>query len=268
MRILSRSIAALGFFAVVAGCAGQNPQQALDQAHAEFQRIVDDPQIQRSAPKDVARAGEALERAQRFADYLGGADDAIHYAYLSQRYSQIARHHSEQLLNQERASRLELERERLRQLLQEARLIDAQQQGQWLEDQMISLAAAETDRGLVMTLGDVLFKADSTELEASANRTLLKLVSFLQLNPQRRVRVEGYSDNSGDATENLVLARARARSVFRTLTDLGIDAGRIEVVGYGERFPVAENASARGRAQNRRVEILFSDEQGSLGPTR
>ncbi len=228
---------------------------------------MNDPQVQRSAPKDVVRAGEALERAQRFADYLGGAEDAIHYAYLSQRYSQIARHHSEQLLNQERASRLGLERERLRQLLQEARLLDAQQ-GRWLDDQMLSLAAAETDRGLVVTLGDVLFKTESAELEASANRTLLKLVSFLQLNPQRKVRVEGYSDNSGDATENLLLSRARARSVSRTLTDLGIDTARIEVVGYGERFPVAENASARGRALNRRVEIVLSDEQGELGPIR
>src|SRR5690606_13159187 len=169
---------------------------------------------------------------------------------------------------QERASRLELERERLRQLLQEARLLNAQQQGQWLEDQMLSLAAAETDRGLVMTLGDVLFKPESAELEASANRTLLKLVSFLQLNPQRRVRIEGYSDNSGEAAENLILSRSRAQSVSRVLTDLGIGAERIETAGYGERFPVAENASARGRALNRRVESVFSDGKGSLAPTR
>lgn len=268
MRILSRSITALGLCAVLAGCAGQGSQQALDQARAEYQGIVNDSQVQRGAPKDVVRAGEALERAQRFADYLGGSEDAIHYAYLSRRYSQIAGHHSEQLLNQERASRLGLERERLRQLLQEARLLDAQQQGQWLDDLRVSLAAAETERGLVMTLGDVLFKPESTELEASANRTLLKLVSFLQLNPQRRVRAEGYSDNSGDVTENLVLSRSRAQSVSRILTDLGIGAERVEVVGYGERFPVAENASARGRAQNRRVEIVFSDEKGNLAPTR
>ncbi|MCO7546205.1 OmpA family protein [Stutzerimonas nitrititolerans] len=267
MKSMLGSIVSLGICVALAGCAAQDPQQALDQAHAEYQGIVNDPQVQRSAPKDVVRAGEALERAQRFVDYLGGDEDAIHYAYLSQRYSQIARHHSEQLLNQERASRLGLERERLRQLLQEARLLDAQQ-GRWLDDQMLSLAAAETDRGLVVTLGDVLFKTESAELEASANRTLLKLVSFLQLNPQRKVRVEGYSDNSGDATENLLLSRARARSVSRTLTDLGIDTARIEVVGYGERFPVAENASARGRALNRRVEIVLSDEQGELGPIR
>jgi len=268
MKTISRSIGSLAVLAAMAGCAGQDPQSALDQARADFQGVVKDPQIQRSAPKDVMRAGEALARAQRFTDYLGGSGDAIHYAYLSQRYSQIARHHSEQSLNQERASRLGLEQERLRQLLQEARLLDAQQQEQWLDHQMLSLAAAETDRGLVMTLGDVLFKAESTALEASANRTLLKLVSFMQLNPQRRVRVEGYSDNSGDATENLLLSRSRAQSVSRILTDLGIEAGRIETVGYGERFPVAENASSRGRALNRRVEIVFSDDKGNLAPIR
>ena len=52
------------------------------------------------------------------------------------------------------------------------------------------------------------------------------------------------------------------------LIDLGVDAKRIEVQGFGESFPVAENASAKGRAQNRRVEILFSDEQGRLGAKR
>jgi len=161
-----------------------------------------------------------------------------------------------------------MERERLRQALQEARLLDAQQQGRLLEDQMVSLAAAETDRGLVMTLGDVLFEAASAELGPSANRTLLKLAHFLQLNPQRKVRIEGYTDSRGDAQENLELSRARAQAVASILTDLGIDAQRIDVRGYGEQFPVAENASARGRAQNRRVEILFSDPQGRFAPDR
>lgn len=267
MRIPRTLFAAAGMLAFTAGCATQDTQQSLDQARAELQSVMEDPQIQRSAPLDVTRAGEALERGQRFADYLGGADDAVHYAYLSRRYSQIAREHSEQLLNQERASRLREERARLRELLQEARLVDAQQ-GRWQQDQMASLAASETDRGLVMTLGDMLFKAESAELQASASRTLLQLMSFLQLNPQRRVRVEGYSDNRGDTMDNLVLSRARAEAVSRFLSELGIDESRIEVMGYGEQFPVAENASARGRAQNRRVEILFSDERGQLGPTR
>ena len=133
---------------------------------------------------------------------------------------------------------------------------------------MVSLAASETERGLVMTLGDVLFDAGRAELKTAANRTLLKLVQFLQLNPRRIVRIEGYTDGRGDARENLELSRARAQTVADVLVDLGIDSQRISVEGYGEAHPVAENASSRGRAQNRRVEIVFSDDKGKLQPGR
>ena len=250
------------------GCATRESQQQLQNASMALQSVSEEPQILLDAPKDVMRASESLDRAKRFADYLGNAADVTHYAYLSKRYSEIARQHSEQLQNQRRATQLSMEHERLRQTVQEARMLDLQHQGRWLEDQMGSLAAAETDRGLVMTLGDVLFRAASAELGSSANRTLLKVVHFMQLNPKRRVRIEGYTDNRGDAAENLALSRARAQAVGDFMQSLGVDAGRIEVVGYGEQYRVAENASARGRAQNRRVEIGFSDEQGRLSSPR
>ncbi|WP_417787318.1 OmpA family protein [Stutzerimonas xanthomarina] len=250
------------------GCATRESQQQLQDASMALQSVSEEPQILQDAPKDVMRAGESLDRAKRFADYWGSAEDVIHYAYLSKRYSEIARQHSEQLQNQRRATQLNMERERLREAVQQARTLDMQHQGRWLEDQMVSLAAAETDRGLVMTLGDVLFRPSSAELGSSANRTLLKVVHFLQLNPKRRVRIEGYTDNRGDKAENLALSKARAQAVGEFMQSLGVDAGRIEVVGYGEQYRVAENASARGRAQNRRVEILFSDEQGRLSNPR
>lgn len=249
------------------GCADQALREQLDQAAAAYQQVSSDAELVRGAPRDVARAGETLERAQRFSHYIGGAQDARHYAYLSLSYSEIARQHGALLANQQQAVRLEMDRERLRRMLQDARLLNLQQ-GQWMEDQMISLAATETDRGLVMTLGDVLFRAGSDRLGPEANRTLLKLAHFLQLNPQRRVRIEGYTDSRGQAEENLQLSRARAQAVASVLLDLGIAAGRLEVRGYGEQFPIAENASARGRAQNRRVEILFSDAKGQLAPDR
>ena len=254
--------------AVLAGCASQQSEQVLAEAEASFQQVKEDPDVLRSAPKDVIRAGESLARADRLASYLGSADDVAHYAYLSQRYSQIARQHAEHNLNQERLARLELERERLQLALREAKLLSAQQQGHWMEEQVVNLAASETDRGLVMTLGDVLFDTGSTELKASANRTILRLVQFLQINPRRTIRVEGYTDNSGVAAENLELSRARAQAVADLLTDLGIDSSRVDVKGYGEAHPLAENASAMGRAQNRRVEILISDENGKLGDYR
>lgn len=254
----------------LAGCAGLDDphSDALEAARSSFQSVKEDPLVLRSAPKDVIRAGESLARAERLAGYWGSADDVAHYAYLSQRYSEIAREHGQLALDQERAARLELERQRLQLALREAKLISVQEQNAWLEEQIVNLATAQTDRGLVMTLGDVLFDAGEARLKPSANRTVLKLVQFLQLNPRRIVRIEGYSDSSGKREDNVALSRARAQTVADALIDLGVDAKRVEVQGLGESFPVAENASAKGRAQNRRVEILFSDEQGRLGATR
>ncbi len=251
------------------GCAGQQDNaQVLAAAQASFDQVKDDSDVLRSAPKDVIRAGESLARAERLANYWGNGDDVAHYAYLSQRYSEIARQHSELGMNQERLAKLELERERLQLNLREAKLLSVQQQGIDQEGQMISLAATETDRGLIMTLGDMLFDPTEADLKASANRTLLKLAQFLQLNPRRVVRIEGYTDARGDTTANLALSKARAQTVADMLIDLGIDSKRIAVEGYGEAYPVADNASERGRAQNRRVEIVFSDDKGQLGAAR
>ena len=251
------------------GCAGhQSSGQALQQASADFQKVREDTDVLRSAPRDVIRAGELLGRAERLSSYVGSGDDVAHYAYLSSRYSEIARENSNLLLNQERLTKMEMDRQRLQLALREAKLASAQQQGKWLEDQIVSLATTQTERGLVMTLGDVLFDTGHAELKNSANRTVLKVVQFLLLNPQRVVRIEGYADNTGDEQANLQLSKDRAQSVADVLTDLGIDDKRIEVQGYGAQYPVEVNASERGRAQNRRVEIVFSDANGRLGAAR
>ncbi|PWB35758.1 hypothetical protein DCO48_02290 [Pseudomonas sp. SDI] len=250
------------------GCASERSESALDQASATFQSVKDDSNVLRSAPRDVIRAGESLGRAERLATYMGTGADVRHYAYLSQRYSEIAREHTNLVLNQERQAKLELERQRLQLALREAKLTSVQQQGKWLEEQIVSLATMQSDRGLVMTLGDVLFDTGQAELKNSASRTVLKLVQFLQLNPKRVVRIEGYTDSTGAAEENLKLSKDRAQSVADMLVDLGVDEKRIQVEGYGDQYPVEANASERGRAQNRRVEIVFSDAKGRLGAAR
>lgn len=251
------------------GCAGHKDSgQALQQASADFQKVKEDTDVLRSAPKDVIRAGESLARAERLSSYLGSGADVAHYAYLSSRYSEIAREHSNLMLSQERLAKMDMERQRMQLALREAKLASAQQQGRWLEDQILSLATTETDRGLVMTLGDVLFDAGHAELKNSASRTILKVVQFLQINPRRVVRIEGYTDSTGDRQDNLKLSKDRAQAVADVLMDLGVDEKRIHVEGYGQEFPVNANTSERGRAQNRRVEIVFSDEKGQLGAAR
>jgi outer membrane protein OmpA-like peptidoglycan-associated protein len=249
----------------VAGCTHQKAnEEALVQASARYATIRNDSNVLRSAPKDVVRAGESLARAERLAGYWGTGSDPQHYAYLSQRYSEIAQEHSQQMLNQQRLTKLQMDLQRLQLALRDSKLESVQQQGKWLEEQILALTSVDTDRGLVMTLGDVLFDTAEAQLKPQANRTVLKLVQFLQLNPKRVVRVEGYTDNTGDRAFNLKLSRERAQSVADTLVDLGVDEKRIQVEGYGDQYPVEANASERGRAQNRRVEIVFSDRAGVL----
>lgn len=250
------------------GCASQRSESSLEDASAAFQKVKDDSDVLRSAPRDVIRAGESLGRAERLAGYVGTGSDVRHYAYLSQRYSEIAREHANLALSQERLSKLDLERQRLQLALREAKLVSVQQQGKFVEAQIAALASEQTDRGLVMTLGDVLFDTGQAELKSSASRTVLKLVQFLQLNPRRVVRIEGYTDSTGASEDNLKLSRDRAQSVADMLVDLGVDEKRIQVEGYGDQYPVEANASERGRAQNRRVEIVFSDDKGKLAPAR
>ena len=251
------------------GCASQQgSDQVLQAASADFQKVKEDTDVLRSAPKDVIRAGESLARAERLSTYVGSGEDVRHYAYLSRRYSEIAREHSNLLLSQEQLAKMKLDRQRLRLALREAKLASVQRQGQWLQEQIFSLATAQSDRGLVMTLGDMLFDEGDTELKSSANRTVLKVVQIMQLNPRRIIRIEGYTDNTGDRQGNLKLSRERAQSVADMLVDLGVSEKRLQVEGYGEQFPVDVNATERGRAQNRRVEIVFSDDKGLLSAPR
>ncbi|BBR54946.1 MULTISPECIES: OmpA family protein [Pseudomonas] len=265
-----QSMAALALMALVGlqGCASQRSESALDEAAVAFQKVKDDADVLRSAPRDVIRAGESLARAERLSSYIGTGSDVRHYAYLSKRYSEIAAEHAKLALNQERLAKLDLERQRLQLGLREAKLASVQQQGKWVEAQIAAMASEQSDRGLVMTLGDVLFDTGRAELKTSASRTVLKLVQFLQLNPRRVVRVEGYTDSTGLPEDNLALSRDRAQAVADMLIDLGVDEKRIQVEGYGDQYPIDANASERGRAQNRRVEIVFSDDKGKLAPAR
>src|SRR3989338_814440 len=152
LRLLTLCAAAM----LLAGCADQqHSETALEAARVSFYKAREAPDVLRNSPRDVIRAGESLARADRYAGYWGSSEDVIHYAYLSQRYSDIASEGSQLLLNQERIAKLEGERQRLQQALRDAKLLSVQQQGQAQEEQMVSLTRNQGERGLVMTLGDV-----------------------------------------------------------------------------------------------------------------
>lgn len=128
-----------------------------------------------------------------------------------------------------------------------------------LQNQLSELQARQTDRGLVITLGDVLFEFNKSDLKAGAARNLQPLVKALQNNPEQQVIVEGHTDNVGSEAYNLKLSEQRAQSVKDHLTGEGIDGDRIDIEGLGFEFPVAGNDTAAGRQQNRRVEIVLPE---------
>ena len=143
-----------------------------------------------------------------------------------------------------------------------AAVISAQQSAQQsaeLQHQIDTLNARVTDRGLVLTLGDVLFTTGRSDLLTGATVHLDKLVAFLNRYPDREVMIEGYTDSVGSQDYNQGLSERRAESVRHYLTGQGIDSGRLTASGKGESNPVAGNDSATGRQQNRRVEVIISN---------
>ncbi|MES2295518.1 MAG: OmpA family protein [Pseudomonadota bacterium] len=139
---------------------------------------------------------------------------------------------------------------------------EAQARSAQLEAQLADLAAKQTERGLVITLGDVLFGTDMDSLTLAGLNTAQKLADVLKQHPERSVLVEGFTDSTGSAQHNQDLSERRAQSVRSALQGMGIGASRVAIHGYGEAYPVASNASVAERQRNRRVEIVLSDENG------
>lgn len=135
----------------------------------------------------------------------------------------------------------------------------ARQQADDLQRQISELNARETDRGLVVTLGDVLFATGKAELRGGTPSNLGKLAAFLNKYPDRSVMIEGHTDSVGSEDSNLGLSERRAGSVKAYLVNQGVASSRVTSTGKGEGSPVAGNDSATGRQQNRRVEVIIAN---------
>jgi outer membrane protein OmpA-like peptidoglycan-associated protein len=129
------------------------------------------------------------------------------------------------------------------------------------------LRAAQTSRGIVLTLGDVSFDTGRSQLKSGAQPSLDQIAAFLNENADRRVQVEGFTDNHGTNDYNLELAQSRADAVAMAMIQRGIDAARVRATGYGAAFPVASNNDDGSRQLNRRVEIIVSNGGQSI-PSR
>jgi len=135
----------------------------------------------------------------------------------------------------------------------------SEQQAAELQRQIDVLQAKPTDRGLVVTLGDVLFTTGRADLQPGAVGNLSRLVTFLDKYPDRTVAIEGYTDSVGSEDYNQRLSERRADAVKSYLARQGIGSTRLAASGKGESDPVAANDSASGRQQNRRVEVIISN---------
>lgn len=173
--------------------------------------------------------------------------------------AEAARSAAEQSRLQAEQSRLQAEKARKDAEMQLAAAEAAKARVAKLQAEMAALQAQQTDRGMVLTLGDVLFDTGRAELKAGAFDTLDRLTSFLRDNPERKLKIEGHTDSVGSDSYNIGLSQRRAESVRAALVARGVDGGRIATEGLGKARPVAGNDSAEGRQRNRRVEIVIAN---------
>jgi OmpA-OmpF porin, OOP family len=247
-RVLA-SVALLGSAVALAGCAGRS-SESLDEARASVERAQADPEIVAHAPDELAEAERSLARAQ--SSFRGGGSqvEVDHLAYLTEQRVAIA-----DAMADERAALAEIdelgrERERL--------TVDSRDREiESLQSQLAELQAQQTDRGLLVTLGDILFDLDRAELNPGGELQVTRLADALRQMPDRNLLIEGHTDSSGSDAYNDDLSRRRAEAVEGQLLLQGVDPTRIVTRGYGERYPVATNDTAAGRQQNRRVEIVI-----------
>lgn len=139
----------------------------------------------------------------------------------------------------------------------------ARTDSQELQRQISELNAKATERGLVVTLGDMLFETGKSELKGNALGNLSKLASFLKTYPDRTLIIEGHTDSVGNNESNFLLSQRRAESVRNYLLEQGISNNRLSAAGKGEDNPIASNDSVSGRALNRRVEVIIANPTGT-----
>jgi outer membrane protein OmpA-like peptidoglycan-associated protein len=256
--------------AVIAACASA-PQRSeeLEQARAQIQTLSQDPLAQQSAGKDLEAARKALQ----------DADDALrqkkppaivdHYAYLAKRHAEagearVSEAHSRQEVARAQEDRNKILLESRNREAQKAQAQTAATQAQLAnaQQQLADLKAKQTDRGVVVTLGDVLFDTGQATLKPGADLAINRLATYLSANPHTKVLIEGHTDSRGSDAYNEALSDRRAHAVAVALESRGISADQVQTVGRGKGYPVASNDTPEGRQQNRRVEIVFSDESG------
>ncbi|MBP9871106.1 MAG: DUF4398 and OmpA-like domain-containing protein [Nitrosomonas sp.] len=258
---------------IVSGC-GSIPQNAsLTEAHRNYNNAQTNPQVTNMAALELKEASNFLEKADAALNNRENDTTVNHLAYLANQQVAIAQETARGKVAELVVTNASGKRN---QILLDARTAEADESKRQVafdqvliaeqERQLRELNAVKTERGLVITLNDVLFRTDMAQLEPNGVRTVQKLADFLRQHTQRNVLIEGHTDSTGSHIYNQELSDRRAHSVRMALIDNGISSNRIASHGYGEAYPVASNDTAANRQLNRRVEIILSDDNGIVTP--
>jgi outer membrane protein OmpA-like peptidoglycan-associated protein len=133
-------------------------------------------------------------------------------------------------------------------------------QAQQIEEEVPGAQVERVDQGIVVTFEDgsgVYFATNKYNINSDSQTTLNKLIGIFKENSDTNLLVIGHTDSSGDADYNMTLSKNRANSVTSYLKQNGISASRLTTNWFGETKPVHDNATAEGRAKNRRVNIVI-----------
>jgi outer membrane protein OmpA-like peptidoglycan-associated protein len=281
------ALAAAG--ALLAGCASApTVTPALQEARSTVRAAEADPAALKHAPLAVKKAADSLQRAERLSAERESPADIDSAAYIAATQARTAMALAKAATDEEAIKTAEADRERARADANARRASTAQAQAAnaqmaaatasadanaarqqaaaaqaraaELQRELADLQAQQTERGMLVTLGDVLFEFGRAEIKPAANNAIAKLANYLKQYPDRRVLIEGFTDSVGSEQANLALSQRRAQSVAAALRAQGVDPTRVETRGYGEAHPVASNANTSDRAMNRRVEVYISND--------
>jgi outer membrane protein OmpA-like peptidoglycan-associated protein/outer membrane murein-binding lipoprotein Lpp len=295
---ISYLVAATAAGAVLAGCAS-TPRSSPELARARdaVETVSSRPQATEAAEPDVKAARAELSRAEAALRNGRPMVEVNQLAYLALRHAQAGEARIDAARSQAQVAKAAEERQQLLLEAQKQRAMSAQQQAQSAQQQAAQakdeaqqarsqaqaaqqqlaserqqlkqmqteqLGAHQTDQGMVVTLGNVLFSTGKVTLQPGAHLQLDRLASYLKDHPKERVLIEGNTDSTGAVVYNQHLSTARAQAVGQALQLQGVSQSQYQTLGLGEAYPVAANDSAAGRQQNRRVDIVFSNSTGQF----
>lgn len=266
----TKFLTGMGIALAMAGCASTpQPNEALESARTVVQAAEADPSAAKYAALDLQSAKTDLAVAD--AAYVRHDEAGIAQpAYMAAQNARLAQLKGAAKADDARVAAGQAERDsillaaRSNQVDSANRATDAaKDNAARLQAEVDALKAKPTERGLVLTLGDVLFETGQATLSPGAGRNLDRLVQFLAEHPDRLVQIDGFTDSVGTDSYNQDLSLRRADAVRFALISRGVSSARVATQGYGKAYPVASNSESSGRQLNRRVEVVIGPDGGA-----